>query len=53
LSFLIIAYIFSSTKLDIRTEQILPGSEKGIWEKGRGTRWGEEMAQTMYDHVNK
>jgi hypothetical protein len=30
--FLIIAYVFSSTKLEIRAEQVLPGSEAG----GRG-----------------
>jgi hypothetical protein len=29
------AYAFSSTKLEIRTEQVLPGSERG------GKRWGE------------
>jgi hypothetical protein len=29
------AYVFSSTKLGIRAEQVLPGSEggKGQWEK--------------------
>jgi hypothetical protein len=42
----LIAYVFSSTKLEIRTEQVLPGSKRG-WEEGRG------MAQTMYAHVNK
>jgi hypothetical protein len=26
--FLIIAYVFSSTKFDIRAEQVLPGREK-------------------------
>jgi hypothetical protein len=33
--FLIIAYVFSSTKLDIRVEQVLPGSQgvRGKWEK--------------------
>jgi hypothetical protein len=30
------AYVFSSTNLEIRAEQILPGSEEG---GGRG--WGE------------
>jgi hypothetical protein len=29
------AYVFSSTKLEIRAEQFLPGSEEG-----RGKRWG-------------
>jgi hypothetical protein len=32
--FLIIAYVFSSTKLEKRAEQILPGSE-GVVERGR------------------
>jgi hypothetical protein len=45
-------YVFSSTKLEIRAEQVLPGS-KG----GRGKRVvegaGGEMTQTMYAHVNK
>jgi hypothetical protein len=40
------AYVFSSTKLEIRAEQVLPGSE---W--GRGN-WGE-MTQTIYAPVNK
>jgi hypothetical protein len=41
------AYVFCSTKLEIRVEQVLPGSE-GWWEGQRG-----EMTQTMYAHVNK
>jgi hypothetical protein len=42
--FLIIAYTFSSTKLEIRAEQIWPESEGG---------WlGGEMAQTMFAHMN-
>jgi hypothetical protein len=47
---LIIAYTLSSTKLDIRTKQFLPGSEVG-----RGTGWGKgvEMTQTLYVHMNK
>jgi hypothetical protein len=44
--FLIIAYAFSSTKLEKRAEQVLPGSE------GSGGEGGE-MAQTMYAHMNK
>jgi hypothetical protein len=32
------AYVFSSTKLEIRAEQILPGSEEG---GGRGRRINE------------
>jgi hypothetical protein len=30
--FLIVAYVFSSTKLQIRAEQALPGSERG-WRR--------------------
>jgi hypothetical protein len=46
------SYVFSSTKLEIRAEQILPGSEGGGGNReGRGV--GGEMAQTMYTHVNK
>jgi hypothetical protein len=33
--FLIIAYVFSSTKLEIKAEQILPGSEEGWGVEGR------------------
>jgi hypothetical protein len=36
------AYVFSSTELEIRAEQVLPGSDEG-----RG-----KMTQTMYAHVN-
>jgi hypothetical protein len=35
--FLIIAYVFSSTKLEKRVEQVLPGSE-GSGSEGKG--WG-------------
>jgi hypothetical protein len=45
--FLFIAYVFSSTMLEIRAEQVLPGS------KGVGEGQGGEMAQTMYAHLNK
>jgi hypothetical protein len=48
--FLIIAYVFSSTKSEKRAEQVLPGS-KGGWGEGRGQ--GGEMAQTMYAYMNK
>jgi hypothetical protein len=34
--FLIISYVFSSTKLEERAEQVLPGSEGG---------WGEERKE--------
>jgi hypothetical protein len=38
------AHVFSSTKLEIRAEQVLPGSDVG--EKGRGEG-------TKYAHVNQ
>jgi hypothetical protein len=47
------AYVFSSTKLEIRTEQVLPGGEGGKGGEGGGVGQGREMAQTMYAHVNK
>jgi hypothetical protein len=42
-------------KLEIRAEQVLPGSEGGRGERvGAGNGGGEGgMAQTMYAHVNK
>jgi hypothetical protein len=46
--FLIIAFVFSSTKLEKSAEQVLPGSRR----VGVG-RQGGEMAQTMYAHMNK
>jgi hypothetical protein len=51
--FLIIAHVFSSTKLEKRAEQLLPGSEGGLGEEGRCRGQGGEMAQTVYAHVNK
>jgi hypothetical protein len=39
------AYVFSSTKLEKRAEQVLPGS--------KGREQGGEMAQKMYAHANK
>jgi hypothetical protein len=39
----LIAYVFYSTKLETRAEQVLPG--------GKGD--GGEMAQAMYAHINK
>jgi hypothetical protein len=51
--FLIIAYTFSSTKLEIRAKQILPESEGVGGEGGGGGVQGGEMTQTMYVHVNK
>jgi hypothetical protein len=47
------AYVFSSTKLQIRAEQILPESERGRRGEGGGGGQGGEMTQTMYAHVNK
>jgi hypothetical protein len=49
--FLIIAYVFSSTNLEKRAEQVLPGSE-GVKGKGKGRGQEEEMTQTMYTHMN-
>jgi hypothetical protein len=43
------AYVFSPTKLEIRVEQVLPGSGGG----GGGGEQGGETTQTMYGHVNK
>jgi hypothetical protein len=53
MSFLLLLMFFSSTKLEKRAEQVLPGS-KGVEgeREGLGGR-GREMAQTMYAHVNK
>jgi hypothetical protein len=47
------AYVFSSTKLEIRAEQVLPGSERQGGVEGRVGGQGEEMTQVMYAHVNK
>jgi hypothetical protein len=51
--FLIIVYVFSSTKLDKRAELVLPGSEDVGREREGSKGQGEEMAQTMYAHMNK
>jgi hypothetical protein len=51
--FLTIAYVFSSTKLEKRAEQFLPGNEGG-WRGVEGDRGQRgEMAQTMYAHMTK
>jgi hypothetical protein len=50
---LIIAYVFSSTKLEIRAEQALPGSKGGRRQEGGRREQGREMTQTMYAYVNK
>jgi hypothetical protein len=47
------AYVFSSTKLEIRAEQVLPRSEEGSGGHGRGGEQRGKMTQTMYAHVNK
>jgi hypothetical protein len=45
------AYVFSLTKLEIRAEQVLPGSKGG---KGERVREGAgERNDPMYTHVNK
>jgi hypothetical protein len=51
LSFLL-CYVFSSTKLELRAEQVLPGSDEGEGRWWRREKGGE-MTQTMYAHVNK
>jgi hypothetical protein len=40
--FLIIVYVFSSTKLEIRGEQVLPGSKEVVGERERAEIKGEE-----------
>jgi hypothetical protein len=49
---LIIVYTLSSTKLEIRAKQFLPGSE-GMEEREKGRGKGGEMTQTLYAHMNK
>jgi hypothetical protein len=46
------AYVCSSTKLEIRAEQVLPVSVGGGKIK-EGMEEGGEMTQIMYSHVNK
>jgi hypothetical protein len=43
-----VSYVFSSTKLEKRAEQVLPGSKVG--EKGRGT---SGRNGPNYAHMNK
>jgi hypothetical protein len=43
----------SSTKLEIRADQVLPGSEECWRGRGWGREHGGEMTQTMYAYVNK
>jgi hypothetical protein len=47
------AYVFSSTKLEIRAEQVLPCSERGWGEKVGVGGQGLEMTQILHAHVNK
>jgi hypothetical protein len=55
----IIAYTLSSTELEIRAKQFLPGSEgvggRGKVQGGKEGGWGkgEEMTQILYAHMNK
>jgi hypothetical protein len=44
--------VLSSTKLEKRAEQVLPGSKVG---RGRGKGWRArgKMAQTLYAYMNK
>jgi hypothetical protein len=44
------AYVFSSTQLEIRAEQVLPGSGR---QEGWGRGLGGEMTLRMYAHENK
>jgi hypothetical protein len=46
------AYVFSSTKLEIRAEQVLPESN-GVRERDGVECQGGEMNETMYSHVKK
>jgi hypothetical protein len=46
------AYVFSSTKLEIRAEPVLPGSKGQLQGEGGG-KGGVGMTQTIYAHVNK
>jgi hypothetical protein len=50
---LINVYALSSTKLEIKAKQFLPGSkgDRGTTGGGRGKRG--EMTQTLYTHLNK
>jgi hypothetical protein len=50
--FLIIAYVYCSTKLEIRAEQVLLGSEEG-WGRQRGWRIRGRNGPKIYAHMNK
>jgi hypothetical protein len=47
------ACVFSLTKLVIKAEQDLPGTDGGRGRESGGGRAQGEMTQTMYAHVNK
>jgi hypothetical protein len=47
-----LSYIFSSTKLEKRAEEVLPGSEGGRGEREE-VGYGADMAQTLYAYMNK
>jgi hypothetical protein len=51
--FLIIAYVFSATKLEKRAEKVLSGSKVSVGRRERGRGQEGEMALTMYAHKNK
>jgi hypothetical protein len=56
---LIIVYALSPTKLEIRANQFLPGSEgvggkeMGVGRNRRGKGKGGEMTQTLYAQLNE
>jgi hypothetical protein len=45
------AYVYSSTKLEKRAEQVMPGSERVRGNEGGGGQGGE-MTHTMYAYMN-
>jgi hypothetical protein len=51
--FLITSYVFSSTKFEKKTEQVLPGSKGVGGRRTGGGVQGGEMTETMYTHMNK
>jgi hypothetical protein len=53
LSFLLLFYVFSSTKLEKMAEQVLPGSEevRGGWEKAGGRNDPNNVC--TYEYTNK
>jgi hypothetical protein len=53
--FLIIAYVFSSTKLEKRAQQVLPGSKGGVGEReGAGRVGGRNGPNNVctYEYMN-